>query len=195
MIPGIRMAQGDVFNVHVHSFTYNNIYKQSFSSCLSLLACTQSNVQLYHIYPMKPSAEHSRAICTHLLITEPFTIAKPLVQPSCLSRDAWIKKNTYFHVLCHGMDAKYLHGVMCLNTWCLVGDAVCEGAEVLRRQSLSGGRRPPGVGFRFSIVQLHFLYHALLLHRLCSMAAGPPDSDFWPSPTWRSILLWNCELK
>lgn len=105
------------------------------------------------------------------------------------------KKNTYFRVLCHGMDVKYLHGVMCLNTWYLVGDAVCEGAEVLRRQSLSGGRRPLGVGFCFSIARLHFLYHTLLLHRLCNMAAGPPDSDFWPSPTWWSILLWNCELK
>lgn len=103
------------------------------------------------------------------------------------------KKNTYFHVLCQGMDAKYLHGVMCLNTWCLVGDAVCGGAEVLRRQSLSGGRRPPGVGFRFSIVQLHFLYHALLLHRLCNMAAGPPDSDFWPFPNMAehiALELW-----
>lgn len=142
---------------------------------------------------MKSSAEHSRAVCTHVLITEPFTIAEPLVQPRCLSRDAWIK-NTYFHVLCHRMDAKYLHGVMSLNIWCLVGGAVCEGPEVFRRQSLSGGRRPLGVGFCFSIASLHFLCHALLLHHLCNMAAGPPDSDCWPSPTWWSMLLWNCEL-
>lgn len=91
-------------------------------------------------------------------------------------------KNTYFHVLSHWMDAKYLHEVMCLNTWCLVGGAVCEGPEVLRRQSLSRGRRPLGVGFSF------FYSSTPLFFVPCS--ASPQPMQYGSKASWFWLLAF-----